>query len=823
MIYISSTKAYKELTARKSKNQVKIDSYMTKLEILETYLIDEYKKIDNYFSGYTRHDWNHTINVLNYMYDLVERPEQLSEEDFMIMIFVALFHDIGMALDESEANEFIQREVSDKEDKTRIIRAKHGEFAEKKLEKIVEKAGIGNNEQYIKLRDAFKLCHNGSNIEMDNTIRMVAAICNSHTRPIHWIHQKWRSRDEAIYFACLLRLADLLDVDSNRTKTFQSLSNTEEYIHKLFNSIISDVDKIKKEAETCHADCPNRKNKKPCNKCYKKIVLEFEVPFDLDNSEKAIVRQMINSYKIEIESEILDVIGILENMNEKYQIKLISNVYCEEIENQAVDALQVNSHRLTVDYSAIRSIMFEKEFYRNKLHGIREVIQNAYDACKAFAELKADERSWVPKITIIFHKTDNTITIHDNGVGMTDFVIKEYFLNFGRSIYNFETEYLYDDFYKEHIGHFGIGFFAAFMLSSKVVVNTQSKDSRSSINIVLDKNNDFAILTYNCGNIGHGTEIILDFKEVKEALMVEDADKCAFLIMQYIKETFLYDGISIYGMGENGEEIKIEPMYINAVNSISKYLAEINAIADICKKEFPPIFYATDSECLEKKAYEELLIELAKYKKESGKIYYLDAGNFLIFTGNNEIENDFMNHAMDINPRRNYSYGVYLSDSIKIKNNEFCDKMNIAKPQFCEYRCLDLVVNGSSAALSEINMVCARKKNIMWYNDACGEAPRDDKIYIRDVLVPALHICLPSLNFRYDLKGFVANIKTDNVFPTIMRDTLTDERAKELSYAVGAAITKFEIENGVDIAENTLIFNNLYNKSRENIFIKGGH
>ena len=160
MQYISNTKAYKELEKRRSKKQDIIDSYTAKLEILEVFLSDEYKKIETYFPEYTYHDWNHTINVLEYMYDLVEQPAQLSAEEIMVMIFVALLHDIGMAVDEEEAKELIGKELPDKSVVTEIIRAKHGEFAEKKLEKIQEMANIvasEHNKKYIELRNAFRL------------------------------------------------------------------------------------------------------------------------------------------------------------------------------------------------------------------------------------------------------------------------------------------------------------------------------------------------------------------------------------------------------------------------------------------------------------------------------------------------------------------------------------------------------------------------------------------------------------------------------------------------------------------------------------------
>ena len=818
MEHISTAKAYMELMKRKDREDV-IDSYNSKLETLETYLTKQYKKLEVYFKDYTKHDWGHTIKVLDYMYDLVDMPEQLSEEEIMVMIFVALLHDIGMACDKDDVKELIHSCPMEEEAVRKIIRAKHGEFAEAKIRELTASTV---SESLKKMKDVFMLCYSNSSREFDDVSIMVAHICNSHTKPIHWIQNKYKENPIAIYFASLLRLADLLDVDGNRTEEFFQSSNNDSAIHNLFNQIIADSNKIKKPDGACQVDCPNRIANKPCSRCYKRIELAVSIPYMTEDSKKAYLRHMIRDYKDDIEVEIFNISKLLDNMDERFRVKVFPYVNCKENKLQPSDFPKIDTHRLKIDYSAIKSILFEDQLYANKWCGVREILQNAYDACKAFAESKNDEMDWEAKISIVYDPSKNTLTIRDNGIGMTEFVIKEYFLNFGKSIYNFDPAYLYDNYHSDHIGHFGIGFFASFLLSSKVTVKTQSSKCALSTIIELDKDSNFATLTYNRPTMGHGTEIILDFEEVKSALMMEDID----MLMQYIKDCFLFDKIHIlYAVDENRnfQEYPLQSFPVKKGDTISEFLSSIDANVIISTKEFPAIFYAVDQNSLLRVEYDELLIKLAEYGKKNRKQPFLDAGSFWIFPGCDEIENDFSEWARKYNPRRNYSMKTHLSDSIPIEIGKFCEENKLDRPKHCEYIFLDFVVEGNSAALTDTDIICASLKNIMRYNDACGEAQRDDKIYLRDVRLPSLHICLPKLNFRYNFDWLIANIKTDNIFPTVMRDSLTDEKSKELSYAIGYAVAQLRIKEGVDVAENKLITDNFYDNVSSNIFIsKGG-
>ena len=110
---------------------------------------------------------------------------------------------------------------------------------------------------------------------------------------------------------------------------------------------------------------------------------------------------------------------------------------------------------------------------------IRELLQNARDAVAARRVL--DDR-YSGHIDIEIDKSDGTtiITISDDGIGMSLKTIKDCFLNFGDSFWSSDlakAEYpgLNSSSFKS-VGRFGIGFYAVFMIASKVTIETRRFD-----------------------------------------------------------------------------------------------------------------------------------------------------------------------------------------------------------------------------------------------------------------------------------------------------------------------------------------------------------
>ena len=123
-----------------------------------------------------------------------------------------------------------------------------------------------------------------------------------------------------------------------------------------------------------------------------------------------------------------------------------------------------------------------ERIYGNKKEGLRELIQNAIDAVLLMKDLESDNQhsTYTPTIGIEINKEENVIAVFDNGVGMSEDILKQYFFNVGNSYYeskefnNTRTSY-------SPIGHFGIGFLSCFMLSSRITLETKHYSENSEL------------------------------------------------------------------------------------------------------------------------------------------------------------------------------------------------------------------------------------------------------------------------------------------------------------------------------------------------------
>ncbi|MCD7778290.1 MAG: molecular chaperone HtpG [Clostridiales bacterium] len=111
---------------------------------------------------------------------------------------------------------------------------------------------------------------------------------------------------------------------------------------------------------------------------------------------------------------------------------------------------------------------------------LRELVSNGCDAVNkhkklvSMGEAAADEGAY--KITVSLDKENSTITVSDNGLGMTEDEVKEYINQIAFSGANSFIEQYKDKIGSENdiIGHFGLGFYSAFMVAERVEIQTLS-------------------------------------------------------------------------------------------------------------------------------------------------------------------------------------------------------------------------------------------------------------------------------------------------------------------------------------------------------------
>ena len=115
---------------------------------------------------------------------------------------------------------------------------------------------------------------------------------------------------------------------------------------------------------------------------------------------------------------------------------------------------------------------------------LRELVSNAVDATQKMKTLKTvgELNSDVSKlrVEVILDKDKKTLTIRDNGIGMTDKELDKYINQIAFSgAEEFVNKYKDADTKNSIIGHFGLGFYSAFMVAKEVEIITKSQHPNS--------------------------------------------------------------------------------------------------------------------------------------------------------------------------------------------------------------------------------------------------------------------------------------------------------------------------------------------------------
>ncbi len=117
--------------------------------------------------------------------------------------------------------------------------------------------------------------------------------------------------------------------------------------------------------------------------------------------------------------------------------------------------------------------IIKKWLYSDKDIFLRELVSNACDALNKVRIVLGDEGEF--KISVQIDKTARTISISDTGIGMTEEEVEKYIAQIAFSgAEDFVAKYKSQTDKDPIIGHFGLGFYSAYMVASKVEIDTLS-------------------------------------------------------------------------------------------------------------------------------------------------------------------------------------------------------------------------------------------------------------------------------------------------------------------------------------------------------------
>ena len=179
--------------------------------------------------------------------------------------------------------------------------------------------------------------------------------------------------------------------------------------------------------------------------------------------------------------------------------------------------------------------VIKKFLYSDHEIFLREMVSNAVDATQKLKTLaeKGDFKGEIgdTSVSLKLDKEASTLTISDHGIGMTEEEIDRYI---NQIAFSGVTDFL--DKYKDNanaiIGHFGLGFYSAFMVADKVEIITKSyKDDAPAVKWTCDGSPEYTIETAD--KTERGSDIILHISEdCKEFL---DKERITQLLNKYCK------------------------------------------------------------------------------------------------------------------------------------------------------------------------------------------------------------------------------------------------------------------------------------------------
>ena len=419
------------------------------------------KTIITFFPTFTLHDGTHIEGVCSWMTQLLgERAEDLTAENAALLLLGACWHDSGMSVDNEEKTGLAQR-----------LQDGYPEWHEDKEWFAYFERHPGDAVTYNKDKSAFEAIlrnfirehhHERARIKIEEqewkpifaakniTSDLLADLCESHGNDLKQ-HETIGENIDFELCAVLLRLADILDYDASRApdvlfrhlgldhpQTAEEKKSSEEFQknsagiftlesdHKLLHytakcsdpnigySIRSYLEWVEKELDQC------RKHLDACGGCEKRLVLPYEVRVKIQYEE------------------------------------------CED-----------GDFSLSMDQDKIISLLAGEKLYSDSGVFVRELLQNAIDA--VLDRVRCDSRFTLEKGEIdIYTWTDQEgyvwFRIEDNGTGMDEHILRNYFLKVGRSYYT-SDEYQKSEL-SQHNGfkptsRFGIGILSCFLSDQK--------------------------------------------------------------------------------------------------------------------------------------------------------------------------------------------------------------------------------------------------------------------------------------------------------------------------------------------------------------------
>ncbi|MFH7001782.1 HD domain-containing protein [Flavobacterium bizetiae] len=494
LLRLQKSGLYKELKNKCLEKDLEVISLV---ENAVSYSFQRTKTIIKHMGEFTLHDGDHLFRVLTLMEKIVSEKniKKLSAPELMLLILSAFFHDIGMSPEEENVITWkkiwdVSPNFVDKDEELKYNEFKRFYNARPEQNNIIIKLineGKNTEADVIKaylvtefirqthaerVREIIEKDWNNKIVFRDTDLTVdLAQICYSHNEDALTLLELDKNFLCATNtFACLpligviLRLSDVLDFDAKRTPSIlfshlyvrHPVSIQEWNKHRAVEAWEINSELIQFSATCTHPA----------------IEASIHQFCDLIDHELSICNNIIsllNDFNLSKGRDIEIKFPFKINRD---KIKTKKN-----IQNKPLYIYRDTQFNLSK--KQVIDLLMGTKLYGNPEVALRELLQNSIDACLL---RKAQEDKWGnsynPEINVKYYSEDNNdiLEIEDNGTGMDQDIIDNYYSKVGSSFYK-STEF-YNlksetnaDF--TPTSRFGIGILSCFMVADTLIVDTK--------------------------------------------------------------------------------------------------------------------------------------------------------------------------------------------------------------------------------------------------------------------------------------------------------------------------------------------------------------
>ncbi|MGD9747906.1 MAG: ATP-binding protein [Verrucomicrobiales bacterium] len=484
---LQSTKLWKHLNKR--------DANLADVAIRAAETADpQLAKIAEVFPLYTRHDAEHSVNIIARMEQVVSNSafgvgKGFSASESLILIVAAFYHDIGMSIFPWED----ENEISDQaepESLQSFLRKRHAERGLDFLMHEFEEIGLPKN--LITLIHHVMRAHNMTGHDILSDQELTSA---------HAAGGQELSLLELISVFCI---ADALEFSDDRVVA------SEMKLRREISEFTNDAQRYSYLENQKHVSIGSSVTTNA------KGVTIFSGTFD-----QAEVLGLAHRTIDDLEDWVRQYADISRGTHGS-RVKNLTFPFIRQLSMPGVNFERLGI-RIKAD-SIIQLISSNSTWANSPAAPIRELLQNAIEACRYRAHLSPSSANYAGRVAIDLDRSNRILRVSDNGCGMTRETILDHFLNVGHSRSENPS---YRDRGLQSIARFGIGFWSVFTIADSASVETctceRSWDEKLGISFDVSTNRILGYTVLNICEVQPGTTVKLMLKQSVDIDQLEAA------------------------------------------------------------------------------------------------------------------------------------------------------------------------------------------------------------------------------------------------------------------------------------------------------------